>query len=884
MPRMLTTTHPTTPVNGHRLRSRLARPVALLCAAAGATALMTTGILSGVSAPAGAAAHQIAHAASGISGSYIGVTPARIADTRASSGFPDSGQTLGAGSSVNVPVEGVGGVPTSNVSAVVLNVAATNETAASYFTVYPTGTTQPTVASLNFTAGDTVSNLVTVPVGSDGAITIFNYAGSADAVVDVNGYYTTAPNPTGNYVTVNPVRAFGTTSGGSPVAANTSQAVTVTGTATTVPADATAIVANVTASAGTANSYLTVYPAGNAKVPTAANVNFAAGQVIGNRVTIPIGTNGQIEVYNYAGTANVDVDVNGYYTGSASEAGSAFVPITPVRLVDSRSALNGTPIPSNSSEEINFASSGLPTTATALASNITVVAGTAPGYLTAYPTGDATAPVTADVNWPANGVVQNFTNIPLSDATTKFFNSQGAAINVVVDAFGYFGEPLAGVSVSANPSTVPNDGTSTSTITVTSYSGTGTTTSGDTIVLAEIPSVTGACGTLPSPATAVTGSAGTATFKYTASKVAGTCSITATDSTSGLTGSTVITQAPGTTTTGINTVTLTTTTIESGDSPATCSGVPVLGICLGTTIPAAPYTETITAKVANVQGGPLSPTDVVTFSLPASGSDCGKLATASGTPAGTINSSDETTVVYTAAATSGFCPITATESQFGDSATSVIDQTANPAVAATPVVTVTTTKDSIIANGTSTTTINGTVTESGKALASDPIYLYESTTTPGSCGTISAPSTATSSTGTFTATYTSATVQGNCTITAQESEGAAIAATAIGQVGVNLLSSTASPSTLPGDGKSTSTVSVQVATPDFAAVSGDAVTFTVTGGAGCGTVSPTTDDTSSSGEASTTYTAGTGAANCTVTATDGNTGGSAPANIQQSAA
>jgi hypothetical protein len=284
-----------------------------------------------------------------------------------------------------------------------------------------------------------------------------------------------------------------------------------------------------------------------------------------------------------------------------------------------------------------------------------------------------------------------------------------------------------------------------------------------------------------------------------------------------------------------------------------------------------------------VQGGPLSPTDVVTFSLPTSG-DCGKLATASGTPAGTINSSDETTAVYTAAATSGFCPVTATESQFGDSATSVIDQTANPALAATPVVTVTTTKNSIIANGTSTTTINGTVTESGKALASDPVYLYASTTTPGACGTVSTPSTTTSSTGTFTATYTSGTVQGDCTITAQEAEGAAIAATAIGQTGVNLVSSTASPSTLPGDGKSTSTVSVQVATPDFAAVSGDAVTFTVTGGAGCGSVSPTTDDTSSTGQASTTYTAGAGAANCTVVATEGNTGGTASANISQSAA
>jgi hypothetical protein len=105
---------------------------------------------------------------------------------------------------------------------------------------------------------------------------------------------------------------------GSAVGPNISSPVTVAGTAAAdgVPANATAVVTNVTAAHGTQASFLTVYPAGVPAMPTASNVNFTAGQAVANRVTVGVGTGGQIEVYNHAGTVNVDVDVDGYYSGS----------------------------------------------------------------------------------------------------------------------------------------------------------------------------------------------------------------------------------------------------------------------------------------------------------------------------------------------------------------------------------------------------------------------------------------------------------------------------------------------------------------------------------------------------------------------------------------
>ena len=65
-------------------------------------------------------------------------------------------------------------------------------------------------------------------------------------------------------------------------------------------------------------------------------MNFITGQVIANRVIIPVGSNGQIEVYNSSGSVKVDVDLDGYYTGSSGELGSAYTPMNPVRVTDTR--------------------------------------------------------------------------------------------------------------------------------------------------------------------------------------------------------------------------------------------------------------------------------------------------------------------------------------------------------------------------------------------------------------------------------------------------------------------------------------------------------------------------------------------------------------------
>ena len=506
-------------------------------------AAMAVAVIGGFAVSNGASgAPGTPHTAASNAGTYVALMPTRITDTRSGSGLPNAGNTLGPGGTINVQVDGDGGVPGNGVSAVVMNVTAVGATAASYLTVYPEGTTQPAVASLNFNAGETLSNLVTVPVGSQGGVSIYNHTGSTDVVVDVQGYYTTSAQAVGLYNPVNPLRVLGTLASGTSVGAGSSIPVTVVGGDTAVPLDASAVVANVTASGSSGASYLTVYPApgnGIPTPPTAANVNFVGGQIVGNRVVVPVGGNGQIEVYNHVGSVKVDVDLYGYYTGNASELGSAFTPLTPTRFTDTRVGINGSILGANADETFDFSGEGIAANATALASNITAVAGGAPGYLTVYPAIDASPPTVGDVNFLADTVAQDFAFAPLNGGNVKIFSSSPDPVNIVIDAFGYFSPPPPAVHVVANPASVPADGMSTSFLTVTVTTGSGVAFD-DPASLTTTPSVAGSCGI--AAATGSTNAFGQVTSTYTASTTPGTCTITATEANGGTTGSATITQ------------------------------------------------------------------------------------------------------------------------------------------------------------------------------------------------------------------------------------------------------------------------------------------------------------------------------------------------------
>ncbi|MCE9621425.1 MAG: SBBP repeat-containing protein [Actinomycetia bacterium] len=249
---------------------------------------------------------------------YMPFVPTRLMDTRLGGSTVDGQfQATGAraaGSTTELQISGRSGIP-ADTKAVVLNVTATRATGNGFITVYPCGATPPNTSNLNFVAGDTIPNLVIVPVGIAGKICVYTSA-ATDLIVDVNGYY-----PAGSdYTPTTAGRLMDTRLGASTVdgqfqatgarAAGSTTELQISGRSG-IPADTKAVVLNVTATRATGNGFTTVYPCG-ATPPNTSNLNFVAGDTIPNLVIIPVGTAGKICLYTSAAT-DLIVDVNGYY-------------------------------------------------------------------------------------------------------------------------------------------------------------------------------------------------------------------------------------------------------------------------------------------------------------------------------------------------------------------------------------------------------------------------------------------------------------------------------------------------------------------------------------------------------------------------------------------
>jgi outer membrane protein assembly factor BamB len=122
------------------------------------------------------------------SAGFVALTSARLLDTRAGTGAP--AHPVAPNSTLALQVTGRAGVPTTGVSAVVLNVTVTSPATPGWVSAYPDGSARPSTSNLNFSAGQTVPNLVIVPVGSNGSIDLYNGSnGTVNLLADITGYY-----------------------------------------------------------------------------------------------------------------------------------------------------------------------------------------------------------------------------------------------------------------------------------------------------------------------------------------------------------------------------------------------------------------------------------------------------------------------------------------------------------------------------------------------------------------------------------------------------------------------------------------------------------------------------------------------------------------------
>ncbi len=406
-------------------------------AAVTAACCLTVGLVAGATGlPAAPAAVQ---AASDTGAVYVPVGPVRLLDTRNGTG----GYTapVGPGGTISLQITGADGgvVPSSGVTAVVLNVTATDPTDSSFITVYPDGTSLPTASNLNFTAAETIANLVTVPVGADGAVDFYNHTGSVNLVADLEGYYTTSG--TGSlFDSIAPVRVLDTRNGtggySAPVGPGGTISLQVAGVDDVPATGVTAVVLNVTATDPTDSSFITAYPDGST-LPTASNLNFTAGETIPNLVVVPVGAAGAVDFFNHTGSVNLVADLEGYYYS----AGSQYTPLGPVRVLDTRNGTGGYSAPVGPGGTISLqvaGMTGVPATGvTAVVLNVTATDPTDSSFITAYPDGQP-LPGTSNLNFTAGETIPNLVTVPVgADGKVDLYNHTGS-VNLVADLEGYY--------------------------------------------------------------------------------------------------------------------------------------------------------------------------------------------------------------------------------------------------------------------------------------------------------------------------------------------------------------------------------------------------------------------------------------------------------------
>jgi hypothetical protein len=320
-------------------------------------------------------------------GAFHAVTPDRVLDTR------DTSDPLGPGETITIDIAGVGDVP-ADAAGVALNLTVTEPTSWGWLTIWPADEPMPTVSTLNFLAGETVANAATLKLADNGKISINNPFGDSHVIVDVAGWYDDAQlSSGGGFVGMAPARALDTRVSGTPMAPDSTIDVPLAGTLG-VPADATAVALSVTATEPTSWGWLTAWPTGDTQ-PLASNLNFLAGQTVANSVVVGVGDGGMVSLYNAIGTTEVVVDVMGWFDASLPNGG--FTPVTPTRILDTRS---GAPVTSAAPYELEVVGSG-PVPAmgvTTVALNVTVTEPSTWGWLTVFPTG-APKPLSSNLNF-----------------------------------------------------------------------------------------------------------------------------------------------------------------------------------------------------------------------------------------------------------------------------------------------------------------------------------------------------------------------------------------------------------------------------------------------------------------------------------------------------
>lgn len=368
---------------------------------------------------------------------YTAVTPQRLLDTRTASGFEHGPIQPNNGFSVNMPST----VP-ADATAVVLNVTALDSTAPTFLRIAPARAQLTDVSTVNVAPGETRANLATVALstGIDPPAVELQVGNAAlDAVIDLEGYYTPEGDPGSQYTPVPPDRVLDTRSNLGITGNFGAQTTKTLDLSSVLPADATAVTFNLTATDATADTFVEAFGA-DANQPTTSNLNVSAGATTPNLVTVAVGPDREVDLFNANGNVDLIADLAGYYATSSTQA---FFPVIPLRVLDTRDAGGAPrePITSGGTRAVGLGN-WLPATATAAVFNLTGTNVTGNTFLIASPTGQS-RPTASNLNLVPGQTSANLAIVALgTGGSVTLFNHVGQT-DAIVDLTGYFAPPIA---------------------------------------------------------------------------------------------------------------------------------------------------------------------------------------------------------------------------------------------------------------------------------------------------------------------------------------------------------------------------------------------------------------------------------------------------------
>ncbi|HUI84586.1 MAG TPA: Ig domain-containing protein [Candidatus Binatia bacterium] len=323
-----------------------------------------------------------------------------------------------------------------------------------YLTVWPTGSPQPMVSTLNSLDGRIKAVAAVVGAGVGGGIDVFA-TNNTDLVLDVVGYFVSPGNPDALFYyplrdlcelvnTVNPPSPDGL--GGPALANGERRDFSVTNNPNcSIPSEAVAYSLNVIATPmeGAPLGYLTIWPSDQA-MPYTSTLNSMTGTAVANAAIVTAGT-GTLAVYASGTDTHVQIDLNGYFgpANIGSKHGNALYAFSPCRATDTRPTSF-----TNEQDYILQVQGGCQATlppwnsqppVKAFVLNATVVPDAGLGYfpIWAYkrPMPRPTTIIATD-----GAITSNMAIVPAGDQN-EISAFASASTNLIYDVFGYFASP-----------------------------------------------------------------------------------------------------------------------------------------------------------------------------------------------------------------------------------------------------------------------------------------------------------------------------------------------------------------------------------------------------------------------------------------------------------